>query len=120
MEHEKLQKYIRRLFNLEEDTPIADVVAELVDREEYAYATEALFGCNRDDDTPLSDNQIQWMHYLYLWTGGYPEMLKEMARQHRWQTQRANRGYSFEVFPGEWLVIPEPYATQMLKTFFEG
>jgi len=118
MKHEKLQKYHRSTFSFPKGAPIADIVAALVDQKEYAYATETLFGCARGDGAFFSYDRFQGAHYMALWIGRYPDMLKEMAKHHRWQSQRANKGYSFEVFPGEWLVIPEPHATGMLKELF--
>lgn len=118
MRHEKVQIRIRKLFGFPDDASVADVVSQLVGQKEYVYATEMLFGCTRDDD-PFAGDDLHFAFYMACCIGRYPELLKELARQHRWQDQRARRGgYSMQIFPGEWFIVLEPFATRMLRTLF--
>ncbi len=105
----------RRIAGVSEEAPWLETLKALVEKKQYAEATELLFCSERGGQ--LVKDRIGFGLYLQLWTGQLsPQFIVEIAEHHHW-SDKAEKGLSIEVYPGEFLVIEEPTATNVLQAW---
>lgn len=97
---------------------VAEVLAALLKEEEWANATELLFGTERRQEFGELDH-FGYGIFVLLMMGRYPDVLKQFVQHHTWKDKRSQMGLSIEVYPGEYLVVHEPFATVALQAMLE-
>ena len=118
MRRNSIQSWVRNHTGLPPEASVLETVRKLIKQGQAAgYAAEMIFGMRRDTSgNVLNSDPIAWHLFIKLWSGRYPHLLLMLAEHHKWSDARATSGYSMEVFPGEWLVVEEPYSDQLLTS----
>ncbi|MFA5155212.1 MAG: hypothetical protein WC453_02155 [Patescibacteria group bacterium] len=106
-------KIYRRATKLPDSADLAEIISALVDMEQCQEAAEMLFGCEASN---LVANQMDYsifQSFCYDETSG--ELIKKIAHKHAWSDDPlAKKGLAIQVYPGEFLIIPEPLDSEVL------
>lgn len=104
-----------RLTKLASTATIPELVIGLVEINHHARAVELLFGCDRQ--APLAIDQFAFGLYMHLSQGNNPELTKEIAQHHRWDSTPAapeEGAMSFQIYHGEWFIVLRPAVASLL------
>ncbi len=96
---------------LPDSATLIDVIKALVEIHHFNQATEMLFGCKWEQ---VANDRTGRTIYMSLWSGELFELIKVIAENHRWTSNRPNNGcVAIEVYPGEYFVIPKVIVTEL-------
>ena len=120
MLHEDFQRRrlpkARELAGLPETATLVETVEALDDSNFIAEAFRLLFGAEQGPS--YADNYISYICCTQLQEGRHPGMITRIARHHHWSTLEELgliQGVEFQIYPGEWLVVDEPVATEVFQ-----
>ncbi|MFC1646973.1 hypothetical protein ACFL1A_01685 [Patescibacteria group bacterium] len=94
-----------------------EIIQILIEKHKWPDAVELIFARGRktEHDKVL---RLSFVIFMVLWSRVHNDVIEEIASNHHWADEEDQDALSIQVYPGEFLVIPEPSAT-IAKTKLE-
>lgn len=118
MKHTDFQKthlpISRKSLGLPEDATMAQVIEGLAGMNRKMEAVELLFATRRNNKLLIED-PLAWTIYINCVIAD-AATIKSIVDNHQWSNNKLAKGFSMQVYPGEWFTIFEPTATNLLES----